>query len=211
MNGQGTRKAGWAIILIAASATFSAAKADITGIGVKAGFNSAIIVGSDVLGEAWLRRTGFAVGAFLCYEIGENFSLQPEIFFSQKGARFEDVSGVLPEARAKLSYLDLPVLAKFYFPSLAKKIRGYLFTGPNFSLWLSGKTVLSAGGESAERKIENANSLDFGLTFGGGVEFPLGAGKISLDARWTWGLSWIEKDREEKNVVFSFLLGYSFK
>ena len=55
-------------------------------------------------------------------------------------------------------------------------------------------------------------STDFGLVFGGGVDFGLGKGYFTIDLRYTLGLTTISdfEDEDVKNGAFSLMLGYSF-
>jgi hypothetical protein len=59
--------------------------------------------------------------------------------------------------------------------------------------------------------MENLKDTDYGLVFGGGVDFELGPGELTVDARYTLGLAKIyDSGIDVNNRVISVMLGYSF-
>ena len=98
-------------IILAAIAVmaFSFANAQETRFGVKGGLNLTTFAG----GNYWDAKSlvGFHVGGFAEIKIIERLSIQPEVLFSTQGAKLEDG---LDDFDAKLNYINIPVLAKFY-------------------------------------------------------------------------------------------------
>ena len=209
----------------------------ITAKGIKGGLNLANWTGDDAdfdfdggYGNKKM-RTGFVFGGFITYEMNEMFSLQPELLFTMKGAKYEDEYTEeednyeyyeKTEISMNCNYLEIPVLAKLKIP-MEGNIKPNVFLGPALSIALSttydvdfeykeyedGQLVDEESG-SVDADIEFIKDVDFGLVFGAGVDF----GKITVDARYNMGLSSIADEDEDdvkiKNSVISIMLGYAF-
>lgn len=188
----------FAIVVVFTLSSASVSAQGLTG-GLKAGMNIANIYGDDVE-DVWDPKIGICVGGFITYSINDIFAIQPELLLSIKGSKAEEeILGETVKTTMSLTYLEIPVLAKL----------GPLFVGPSLAIKLSGKRKI----DSAKADIENLKSTDFGLVFGGGVDFDLGPGKLTVDARYTLGLATIyepEVETDVKNVVISIMVGYSF-
>lgn len=187
--------------------------------GLKIGVNSANLHGEDVEEfEDFLNlksKLGFCVGGFIAINLTEMFAIQPEVLFTQKGAKMkEEVFGETLKAWVNLSYLEIPVLAKLTIPTQSS-VKPNLFAGPCFAIKMSGKVKAEYAGESDEEDIEDMKGTDFGLVIGAGVDFGLGApgiGKFTVDVRYTLGLTTISdfEDEDVKNGVISLMFGISF-
>lgn len=185
--------------------------------GVKFGLNSAKLYGDDVNElEDWVgkldSRLGFCFGGFVTFSIHEMFAIQPEVLYTMKGAKTEgQVLGETLKVWMNLNYVEIPVLAKLQIPTQGS-IKPSLFVGPALGVKLSGKAKAEYAGESEEEDIEDIKSTDFGLVFGGGVDFGLGKGYLIVDLRYTLGLTTLSEfeDDDVKNGVFSLMIGYSF-
>ena len=194
--------------------------------GLKLGLNMANIHGTDVTNfenvteESWGSKIGFCVGGYITFKIGEMFAIQPEAFYTMKGAKIETtLLGETVKAKLKFSYLEIPVLAKLLIPTQSN-VKPSLFVGPTLAIKLSGKAWAEYAGVSDEANIEDMKGIDFGLIIGAGIDFGLGAaskGKITADLRYVLGLTTIYKPLVEgeeildvKNGVFSLMIGYSF-
>ena len=79
--------------------------------GVRVGLNLANLSGNDVsdLGDTDM-RAWLVVGLFGVVPLNENIAFQPEVLFSQQGAKLEDGSD---DATIKLDYLQVLLLARF--------------------------------------------------------------------------------------------------
>ena len=194
-------------------------------VGVRGGLNLATMTGrlwgisqfyTDVVGNypgiTW--TGGFSkssvsdivFGGFLNYAVTPSFSIQPELLYIKKGVEcggavtIEGLSvGTVNmdlKERLKLTYLEIPVLAKIKIP-VRGKIRPSLFGGPALAIKLSGKyeytNLYNEDGTlrniALEPKISNMKSTDFGLVMGADLNIPVGRATLVLDARYTMGLS----------------------
>jgi len=180
---------------------FMSVSAQETRFGVKAGANLANFTGDvDDLDS----KVGFHVGGFAEIKLTDKFAVQPEILFSTQGAKYKE-SGY--EEKTNLSYLNIPVMAKYY---VAEKFS--LEAGPQIGFLLSAKSKFDGGGESGDVDIKDGlKSIDFGVNFGAGYDFTE---NLSVGLRYNLGLSNIsdseEGDGKIKNSVFSLSVGYKF-
>lgn len=164
------------IAVMALGFVFSAAAQDVT-FGVKAGLNfSNIKTNIDNWGSSSPDgRTGFYIGGLVDFGISEQFHIQPEALFSSEGFKDGD-----------LSYINIPVLAKFYV------VEGFnIQAGPQLGILVD-----------ADGGTEGFNTTNFSLSFGAGYELP---GGFFFDARYSLGLTDITEidDIYLGDVVFS--------
>ena len=175
-----------------------------TTFGLKAGVNSSTLSTDDDLldvGSRW----GAVAGAFVGKNITDNLGIQLEGLFSQRGAN-DKTSGV--DNSLRLTYLDVPLTARFGSTS-ANNMHFHAFTGPQLGIKLSAKAKDDFLGTEIDLDDE-VKSWDFGWTVGAGVEMN----RVSLDARYTLGLTNIDNsdtDSSLKNRTFTVLLGYRFR
>jgi hypothetical protein len=202
-----TARTTWAVASLAIALGAGTAGAQDSGVefGLKAGLNLASLSGDDVFEEGALgNRTGFSGGLFVGIPVTENFLIQPEVLYSQKGAHVEAAG---EEAAIKLDYVEVPVLFKGRFGSGGAKPS--VFAGPAVGFKVTGKTEF----EGEEEDVEDLKSTDFGIVFGAGLDLAAGSGSFILDVRYTLGLTTIDdtdNPDDVKNGVWSFSVGYAF-
>ena len=166
------------IIAVVLTVTFANAQKDMK-FGVKAGYTNSNFTG-DVSYDA---TTGFYVGGLIDFSISENFHVQPELLYSGEGAK-----------DAKLNYLRIPIMAKFYVMD-------------GLSLQAGPEIAFKAGGDTIAK--DNSKSMDYGLGFGAGYELESG---LMFDARYNLGMANISNvdGVNEKTTSFNIGLGYRF-
>ena len=159
--------------------------------GAKAGLNFASMVGDDA--EGLDGRTSFHLGATAEIEISESFSIQPELLYSGQGYSYND-------ATAKVDYINLPVMAKFYVAD------GFsVEAGPQIGFLASAKA--DVGGVSVDIKDE-LKSTDFAFNIGAGYKV---SSVLNLGLRYSMGLTDVEDDSNGfKHSVFLLSIGYNF-
>jgi hypothetical protein len=144
-------------------------------------------------------RHGFTLGAYASVPISAAVSIQPEVVYSQRGARsaaydYSDMTadsdappiGVYISEKSRHDYLEVPVLLKLSPSPAGDFVRPIFFAGPSIGFLLGAKEVYDTDYK------EYLNSTDFGIILGGGVEL----GRLSLDARYNLGLATIARDYE---------------
>jgi len=180
--------------------------------GFKSGLNIADFSGKDV-DTAFRTKAGFALGGLLSYQISNALAVQAEALFTQKGSRiFVKVQGTTLNEWVNLSYIEVPLLLKF-FPPMESTVRPILFAGPYFAFKVSFKDKWEFGSQNGNEDITTYRGTDTGFAAGGGVDFPVGKGtRMSAEVRYTLGLSTLSQDSAEKgyNAVFSILVQIAF-
>jgi hypothetical protein len=133
-----------------------------------------------------------------------NFLIQPEVLYTQKGAKYDEGGA---EATVKLDYVEVPVLFKGRFGSGG--VKPSVFAGPAVGFKVSAKTEF----DGEEEDIEDVKGTDFGIVFGAGLDLAAGPGSFIIDARYTLGLTTLDDSPDPgdvKNGVWSFSVGYTF-
>ena len=199
------------VLLVIAVSLASAQK--ISG-GIKVGMNLANFydVGDEFDGGDLKPKMGFCGGAFIAFGVGRVVVIQPELLYSQKGAKF-DVEFMDWKITYMFNYLEIPIFIKTVFP-VQGKVKPNLFLGPYFGFTITDpQGRVEIDGTIEETDLTDVENTDFGVVFGSGVDFELGKGKIVFDVRYDLGLATLDKaddDDDVKNSVFSFLIGYAF-
>ncbi len=185
--------------------------------GVKGGLSLANVTGDEVEDVEW--KMGGAGGLFVEYKVSDVFAIHPEVLYCMKGSKSEgEIFETTIESTLKLTYIDIPVLAKVMIP-VEGSVSPSLFAGPYVGFNLDAKLELEAEGESDEGDIKDyVKSTDYGLVVGGGLDYHLdNGGAITLDARYSLGLSGIydeegedEEGSEVKNQAVMVMIGYAF-
>ena len=197
------------MLTAAAVMAFAFSNAQETRFGVKGGLNISNL-GGDVDNNSAI--VGFHVGGFAEIKLSEKFAIQPELLFSTQGSKIED-SGedYSVEDKLNLSYINLPIMAKFY---VAPKFS--LEAGPQIGFLVSAKekyeeTYFGETISSDEDVKDDFKSIDFGLNLGAGFDFTE---NFSAGVRYNIGLSNIadagESDYKLNNNVISVSVGYKF-
>lgn len=190
--------------------------------GIKAGMNVSSISKDASLSDQ-KSKIGLNAGVFMNAPLAENFSIQPELLYTQYGSKFNQTGRTVVEGNqiltnqtvstsTHLDYIALPVMFQYNAtPSF------YLEAGPEFGLLVSAKDKRkneTSGNTLAETDNykDQLNGFNFGVGLGAGYYFTPNVG---LTARYVAGLTDIAKDRPSgsdavKNNVFQVGLAYKF-
>jgi len=159
--------------------------------GAKLGMNISSLNGDDVTNID--AKTGFVVGVTAEVFLTEKFSIQPELLFSQQGARSKG------NFTYDLNYITLPVMAKYYIT------KGFsVEAGPQFSFLVKDEFILENGGATMDTEVAN---FDLNANVGLGYKFDNG---IFVQTRYNLGLIDLSEDTGVKNGVFQMSVGYQF-
>ena len=182
-------------------------------IGPKVGVNIANLTDLD-------SKIGFAGGIFFLYQFSNLFAIQPEAYYTMKGAIHP--SHEFSEETFILHYIEVPLFLKFIIPVEGSIIRPSVYAGPVIGF-----------NTTAEYKIEykdtylnpyppslkifdisdKIQSTDFSLAFGGGIGFIVGNNELGFDIRYILGLKSIDdtsRNEDEKNTVINFNIYFGF-
>lgn len=160
---------------------------------VKAGMNLSNYTGDNDMNA----KVGFKIGGGLEYEFTDLWSLQPSLFISTKGAKYDALT-------VNAVYLELPVMAAARI-NVADNTNIVISAGPYFAYGVGGKR--SIGDKSTDTFGDNGlNRFDAGLGLGVAAEF--GRVVVGLDSQ--LGLAEVQKSGNPKNINSSITLGYKF-
>jgi hypothetical protein len=197
------------LILSLAFSTISFAQVQPT-FGVKAGISSTGIRGDAADNFTNLLdfskgnvttndHVGFFAGGYATIPMSENFSIEPGIYYAQKGYELNgqlnlkglDFLGANAKAALLTQYVDVPVLLKGNFNGFQ------IFAGPQFSYLTKADLKTTAGvlGINLLNKTIDAtsqfNRTDVSVTGGIGYQFTNG---VNISASYDYGLSKVDKN-----------------
>lgn len=187
-------------------------------VGLKGGFNGSTFSGADSKGSEY--KAGFAAGGFVNFGVSDNFSIQPELLYSQKGASqdgYSYPSGTTTKndgtAKTTLGYLDVPIMLRY---NIGEDGKGFFVeVGPQGSFVLHRRSFIEDGGGtqvgSSETTTDNLNKVVLGYV--GGVGYQITSG-LQLGLRYTGDFTQVAKQENGAlnvhNSVFQFQVGYAF-
>ena len=186
--------------------------------GVKAGLNLSSLRYDPEPPINFKLKPGFHIGGIFQYKLSEKFALESQLLYSQQGVKtqLENVmlygsnpgdpfigppNGITVEATTMLNYINLPILAKYYF-----KEGLFVNLGPQLGYLINAKA------EEKNVKFdmkEYYTDIDLGLNGGLGYEFPNG---IIVNANYYLGLydiydvksPFIEQEVKQNVIQFLF-------
>jgi len=166
-------------------------------LGLKAGVNFANINGADadeLVGNNLDTRTGFAGGIFFMYQFNNLFAIQPEAYYSMKGATYSENGGNLTWA---LDYIEVPLLFKVIIPVQGSNMRPSVFVGPAVGFNTTSKVTIEFNGQSEDMDLkDDTQSTDFSLVFGAGLGVGVGTNEVGVDVRYILGLTSIDNSSD---------------
>lgn len=171
-----------------------AAQSQSVKFGIKAGFNYANEIGTDISVNLKDYETEAITSyhAGLVAEIGlfKGVAFQPELIYSTQGATYKNT---IEEIKNELGYISIPAVLKI---DLNKTFS--LELGPQASFLLSEKNDFDA---------KDANTFDFSVVGGLGLKITK---SIFVQARYGLGLTEISDDAQTKNSVVQVSAGILF-
>lgn len=188
--------------------------------GAKAGMNVSSLSNDADLSDQ-KSKIGFNAGVFMNLPLGADFSIQPELIYTQYGSKSDYTlptptpSGIVNQnysASTHLDYIALPVMIQYnVLPQF------YLEAGPELGLSVTAKNKVK--NESTNTTLaesdnfkDDINGFNVGIGLGAGYYFT---DNIGVTARYVAGLTDIAEDRPSgsssiKNNVFQVGLAYKF-
>lgn len=215
------------LLFVFSFASFGAFSQSPISFGVRAGITSSGMSGDAVNNFKSLldftngsiatkNHTGFFGGGFVSIPISETVSIEPALYYAQKGYDLQgqlaikgaDFLGAKAKANLLTQYVDLPVLVK-------ANLGGFqVFAGPQVSYLANANLKTSAGvlGFNLLRFNTDAtsqfNRWDAALTGGIGYEFSNG---VNVMASYDQGLSKADANRSLSTYNHSVKVGIGMK
>jgi len=190
-------------------------------IGVKAGLNIASLTFDENELES-SQKTGFTAGIMAEIPLAKNFSVQPEVLYSQQGMKFSysdiDVANSSYKSTITLNYLNIPVMLKYYV------LKGLsVQAGSQIGILLKSNNKYQDNFLGYDNH-ENYNLSDYTNAFDTSVNLGLGyqfKDKFYVDLRYNISYSDVFKEANSngnyvinsdmRNRVFQITIGYFFK
>ncbi|MEX2591350.1 MAG: porin family protein [Anditalea sp.] len=175
------------------------ASEQISSFGVRGGVNFFTWGGDDASGNDYTNRAGFHAGIYGNMFVTDRFAIEPGAYYSVKGTQADNVV----DSRSVLSYVDVPILLRFYASEGLN-----FFAGPQGSILLDSKFEGEAFDNTITFDRNDINDLDAGLVLGIGYNLPMG---LNLQGSYDLGLTPVYKDRDANvyNRGFKISLGFS--
>jgi hypothetical protein len=210
--------------VIASSVALAQTKTSVT---IRGGISSASIKGDAVQSLDNLldytngmitksSNTGFFGGASVSVPLNEMFSIEPGMFYAQKGAELKGELGIKnieflgANAKAKLTshYVDIPLVLK-------ANINGFqIFAGPQVSYLAKADLKTTAGAlgfnlfNNTMDATDQFNRWDAGITAGIGYQFANG---FNISTSYDHGLTKIDANKNMDAYTRSFKVGIGFR
>lgn len=167
---------------------------------------------------------GFHAGGRVAFKVRNRFFLHASLLYATKGRILTGKLDPELKSKAAYSYIDMPINYTVDFRSKlkGKEFKYFLGIGPNVSYWLGGRgkffsselaennedqfsykiNFVSAQSEEEEESrkltVEEANRLQLGLNFIGGIVFePAYKQRFMLTVRYELGHSYLAKSDGE--------------
>ena len=186
--------------------------------GIIAGGTFSNIRTSDDISSS--NRTGTIFGATLQLPVSSTFTIQPELLFLNKGAKFTQSTKAVGGGSFRLDYLEVPLLLRYDFSRGV--VAPHIYAGPsvgfNVGCGIEYRGTTGSAGANTDCGEDNfkPKTLDYGLTVGGGLDFNLGGLALTGGARYGIGLADIRNDNSGEfksrvnNGVLSLYVGVLF-
>lgn len=197
--------------------------------GIKGGMNVASL-SKDASLEDQKSKIGFNAGVFANIPLASSFSVQPEVLYSQYGAKVKSTDEFtalgtttrnVESYSTHLDYIAVPVMFQYNFvPNF------YVEAGPEFGFLVSAKnkgdrtttvtngsgTTTSSASYTDDINKDNLNTFNFGIGLGAGYYFT---DNLGITARYVAGVTDVAKNRPNgsdatKNNTFQVGLAYKF-
>lgn len=197
------KKTFYTLALVAGFSGAAQAQRNNVSLGLKAGASLSNLVGADA--TAYQNLFGFQAGLFANIGITQMLAFQPELLYSQKGAKLPLPTGGTYNQR--FNYVDVPLAFHINADGL------FFEAGPQVGFLVAAKEQV--GSTSTDIK-SRYNDIDFGYLAGLGYQRKAGLG---VGLRYNGGFTNIRQsvttgsttfqDRS-RNSVFQLYLSYSF-
>ena len=177
-------------VSISAQAQFS--------LGVKGGVNFSKI-SADNVKESTL--AGYQAGLFA--RIGSGLYLQPELYLSGTGGKFDSGDNSQSfSGKVRFTNLNVPLLLGKSFGG--KDLNFRVMAGPIYTYQLDKSESLTANGSGAIADFGNYNKSTLGFQAGAGVDI----GSVTADLRYEGGLSKVNSNYGQRQNLWALSVGF---
>ncbi len=148
----------------------------------------------DVTNTDW--KTGATFGGFINYSAESGFGFTGQVLYTQLGAQTANKTN-----ETRLNYLQVPLLATYYFGERGNLVRPKVFLGPHLGFLLkaadkNGTEVKEGDGSSPY------NTFDLGATLGAGLNIRI-MPKMWLNTDVRYGLGLLDVTQSGASSVYN--------
>ena len=209
--------------------SFVSLSAQTFALGGKIGYNWNNVTAPAFNGTIDFKKmTNVNFGLVAQIGLTDNFSIQPELNYVQKGFRIQESKDItlyevpIPlgvSAVTAIKYIDVPILAKYKFRGQGAS--GYVFAGPSVGYALNGnlethaQVIIDIKVGSTPINLDNVNyeRFEVGGVVGAGFEVPIGNAKLFAEGRYTHGFNEVYEvpiiGAKVKNQSFGVSAGFT--
>ena len=151
--------------------------------------------------NAFNRRSAFAGGGGLTFNVSDEFGIRSELHYVIRGAVARDaiIDGQQTEldVRFAIAYIDLPILAVARLP-LSGPVSPYVFAGGALSRNVDAAiTLISPSGEQITDDDSSISLSEFSLVGGGGIDIRVSTEVLFVEGRFVGGRHNVRPDRPD--------------
>ena len=198
-----------AVCAVALSISFSANAQEK--FGVKGGLNLTNLSGDVVadIKDAFSTYTGFNVGVALNVGLPFGLAIQPEVLYSQSGAKITETLPLLGDMAAIVSVGSIQIPVGIQWGIEVGPVRPFVQAVPYISFPISHVSKIDVGGEISKKELANDlfSSFDYGVGLGAGVDIW----KLQASLKYNWALGSFVKVNEQNTQDIIDQLGVDLK
>jgi len=157
----------------------------------------------------------YTIGGFAIIPLNGKLSFQPEVNYNRKG-RFEKstISGITQRASQSYDFIQVPLLLRVTPANMLTNSNAKVFFngGVYEGFVLKSQALVKANDAIVGTDItDKTKNNDFGVVFGGGVEFPFRSMMLQFDLRYDMGLTKITNQSDNfQTKALSLTMGVRF-
>lgn len=169
--------------------------------GVKGGINFSNMNTNNVNDESVL--TGFNLGVFAKHSINKHIAIQPELYFTTKGAKLTYNNALaIGTGKFNLNYIEAPLLV------VVNLTDRFNIHGGGYVSYLINAKVSNESGPAGFNFENSLNKDDFNRFEGGlAVGFGVDLNPVSFGVRYNHGLTTVGKERNFTGTNYTFADG----
>ena len=186
------------LFIFTLNATCEAQQTSSPRFGIKGGVNYSNLYTQN--SEDNKMMPGYTIGVFNKMPITERIALQPELYYTTKGAEVTYNNAFVDgTARFKVNYIEMPILLVLNLtdhfnvhvgPYVAYMINGSVKNESNINLFNFEDNI----------NTDDYNRLDAGIAAGAGFDF----GRLGIGVRYNYGLTKVGKEKSFLGTTYIF-------
>ena len=171
---------------------------------------ASFITGEDI-GSDLKPYIGYGGGLVVNFGLGSHFSFQPEVLYAQEGFSIdEEDDGQRYKGSVFANVIQVPLLIKYSF---AEHNQGFFVNAGPYGNYIINTVLNDKSGDTGKTKINpDKTTIEYGIAAGLGAAFPVGKGRLLVEARGTYYIGSTEDNfnSDAKIITGAISVGYLF-